>query len=72
MHSHDGIPKVAGMMPASTDTAAVVIAYGSWVFTWSKLLQPEPWEESIVQSVIGEQWSPNIDPAKPQAMTKGR
>ena len=31
--------------------------------TWSIWLQPAPVEESIVVSDIGEQWSPNTEPA---------
>ena len=60
------------MIPAAIETKAVTIAYGSCVLTWSKFEQPLPFDESIVQSVIGEQWSPKILPERPQAITSGR
>ena len=54
--------KPATRYPAIAQVATVS-EYGSCVDTWSMWLHPEPAEERIVVSEIGEQWSPKTEPA---------
>src|SRR5699024_12476093 len=56
-------------------TSAIVAdssAQGSWVITCTIWLQPAPVDDSIVESEIGEQWSPKTEPARIAAIAGSR
>ena len=56
------------VIPSATkptqETNATASAYGSCVATWSIWLQRAPVDDRMVVSEIGEQWSPNTEPAR--------
>lgn len=52
----------------TNETTAAITAYGICVMTWTIWSDPDPVLESIVESEIGEQWSPNTPPASTAAI----
>ena len=52
----------------TNESAATVIAYGSWVEMWLIWFDIAPADDMIVVSEIGEQWSPHTAPARQAAM----
>lgn len=66
--SHAGTPSDEKIIHTS-ETPPTVKAYGIWVRTCSRWLQPVEVELIIEVSEIGEQWSPMTAPARMQDIT---
>lgn len=63
---------IPAVINPTKEAEATVKEYGIWVETWEMWSQPEPAEDKIVVSEIGEQWSPKTEPEKIAPKIKGK